>query len=479
MTLRNQRRFAVRAALTTALMAGASLVVAGANVAHATATNAGTLTVKVGSAVASSGSKTTAFSLNATSGAACSGDTVSGGYKVTGFIAPVAQDLAALTLTAGQWNQVGVNNLYDNTGTPFVNANTAVSTGFINGAGLPVYDLNLFDSTTLPAGTYRFGYACTKGVASATQLDKYWSVVINVNASQAWTVPTVPSAPATPEVYSRTGGSVTVEWNAPADGGLALSGYDVEASTDGGTTWTLSVHTDAATTSATFDGLTAATSYKFRVKANNLLGASAASTVLTASTGALSAPGAVTDAAATPLAGGTSVSLTWSAPANTGGAALIGYGVFYNTGSSWKYALSASTSVTLTGLAKNTAYNFTVVASNGTYLSPVLISATASATTLSTVAGAPSKPVLTAGVKKVTVKWSAPADNGGRAITAYRIQRSTNGTTWTTLTSAGSASTRTYVATGLTTGVKYYFRVAAINPVGTSAYSAVNSVKAG
>jgi predicted phage tail protein len=193
----------------------------------------------------------------------------------------------------------------------------------------------------------------------------------------------------------------------------------------------------------------------------------------------LSAPGAITDVVATPLAGGTSVSLTWSAPSNTGGAAIVGYGVFYFTGSNWKYALSATNSATLTGLAKNTAYSIRVVASNGTYLSPVLISATAPATTLATVAGAPSKPVLTAGVKKVTVKWSAPADNGGRAITAYRIQRSTNGTTWTTLTSAGSASTRTFVATGLTTGVKYYFRVAAINPVGTSAYSAVNSVKAG
>ena len=120
-----------------------------------------------------------------------------------------------------------------------------------------------------------------------------------------------------------------------------------------------------------------------------------------------------------------------------------------------------------------------VVASNGTYLSPVLISATASATTLSTVAGAPAKPVLTAGVKKITVKWAAPADNGGRTITAYRIQRSTNGTTWTTLTSVGSAATRTYVATGLTTGTKYYFRVAAINSVGVGAFSAANSVKAG
>ena len=65
--------------------------------------------------------------------------------------------------------------------------------------------------------------------------------------------------------------------------------------------------------------------------------------------------------------------------------------------------------------------------------------------------------------------WTAPADDGGAAITGYRIEQSTNGgTTWTTAI-ANTATTATQATiTGLTNGIPVEFRVSAINPLGTS-----------
>ena len=39
---------------------------------------------------------------------------------------------------------------------------------------------------------------------------------------------------------------------------------------------------------------------------------------------------------------------------------------------------------------------------------------------------------VSAGDGSATVTWTAPGDNGGSAVSGYRIQSSTDGTTWTT-----------------------------------------------
>jgi hypothetical protein len=85
---------------------------------------------------------------------------------------------------------------------------------------------------------------------------------------------------------------------------------------------------------------------------------------------------------------------------------------------------------------------------------------------------APSAPrslKATSANKAVKLTWTAPSGDGGKAITGYRVQRSTNGTAWTTITTTTS---RSYTATGLTNGKKYWLRVVAVNSVGSSAASA-------
>jgi hypothetical protein len=57
--------------------------------------------------------------------------------------------------------------------------------------------------------------------------------------------------------------------------------------------------------------------------------------------------------------------------------------------------------------------------------------------------------------------------DGGNLETGYRIERSTDNATWTTLATTAANAT-TYTATALTTGTLYYFRVTAVNGTVTS-----------
>jgi titin len=77
-------------------------------------------------------------------------------------------------------------------------------------------------------------------------------------------------------------------------------------------------------------------------------------------------------------------------------------------------------------------------------------------------------------VKSVKLTWKAPSSTGGAAIKSYRVQRSTNGVVWTTVT-LSAPLTRTYTVTGLKKGTAYKFRVAANNAAGVGAWSAVAS----
>lgn len=83
-----------------------------------------------------------------------------------------------------------------------------------------------------------------------------------------------------------------------------------------------------------------------------------------------------------------------------------------------------------------------------------------------TVPGVPTGVSAVAGDAQATVSFTAPADNGGSAITAYRVTASTG------QTASGASSPIT--VTGLTNGVAVTFTVAALNAVGYSAESAAS-----
>jgi hypothetical protein len=75
--------------------------------------------------------------------------------------------------------------------------------------------------------------------------------------------------------------------------------------------------------------------------------------------------------------------------------------------------------------------------------------------------------------QQVGLAWDAPADPGSSAITGYRVQIATSvGGVYADAAGCPTNSTTTScTATGLTNGTQYFFKVAAINDLGTGPYS--------
>jgi hypothetical protein len=84
--------------------------------------------------------------------------------------------------------------------------------------------------------------------------------------------------------------------------------------------------------------------------------------------------------------------------------------------------------------------------------------------------GAPTGVTAEPDTTSARVAWTPPADDGGSAITGYRITPYVGATAGTPVTAGASA--RTAHVTGLTNGTSYTFRVEAVNATGAGTASA-------
>jgi subtilase family serine protease len=289
------------------------------------------------------------------------------------------------------------------------------------------------------------------------------------------TVAAPPTKPAAPTLNSATAGNgaVSLSWSAPtSNGGSAITGYDVYAATVSGAELT-SAPTVVTGTSTTISDLTNGTPYYFEVEAVNGVGKSNPSNERSATPATITAPGAPTLNSAT--AAGASVALAWSAPTSNGGSAITGYDVYVGTVSGSELSSTplsvTGTSTTVSGLTNGTPYYFEVEAVNtiGNSTPSNQLSATPIA---SAVPGAPTLTSAQPGRRQVTLSYTAPASNGGSAITGYYIYIGTSagGVSSTPLNSSPINSTRVTV-TGLSRGATYYFIVRAANKNGAGAAS--------
>jgi fibronectin type 3 domain-containing protein len=187
------------------------------------------------------------------------------------------------------------------------------------------------------------------------------------------------------------------------------------------------------------------------------------------------APTAPQSLAAT--AGSGSVTLTWVAPASDGGAAITGYNIYRGTspGSESATPIAANVSAagfTDSGLVNGTTYYYKVAAvnsagtsgqSNEAFATPQLVQAS--------VPSAPQGLTAAGGNSSVQLSWSAPATDGGSAITGYDVYRGTSAGGESSTPVAANVTGRSFTDTGLVNGTAYFYIVTAVNAVGISAHS--------
>ena len=93
-------------------------------------------------------------------------------------------------------------------------------------------------------------------------------------------------------------------------------------------------------------------------------------------------------------------------------------------------------------------------------------------------ASVPGAPALSArgGNGTVTLRWKAPANDGGAPILSYDVRYRGSGASWGTwMEVEGGASARSITIVGLTNGTSYEFQVKAVNGNGASAEATIES----
>lgn len=255
-------------------------------------------------------------------------------------------------------------------------------------------------------------------------------------------------------------GSVSVSWTAAAPNGSPVSSYSVSVSLDGRV---IRGASSATPTPTVLTGLTNGTAYQVTVSATNGIGATTSSGVMVTPRGI---PGAVSDLAAS--SGDTASILTWSAAEPNGDGVAYTVERSADDGAHWStVTVTPATTQTLNGLTNGTRYWFRVTARNAAGAGKS--SAIATATPYG-VPGSPDGLAAVPGDGTAAVTWVAPTSDGGRAVTTYTVQSSTDGITWT---SSAPTSKMAHVVGGLTNGKPVSFRVLATNERGSGAPSAI------
>ncbi|MBO2643414.1 fibronectin type III domain-containing protein [Shewanella algae] len=418
-------------------------------------------------AVASDASATVSFSAPAsTGGAAISGYTVTsspGGLTASGAGSPLTVSGLSngtdysFTVSANNTAGTGPASSPSNTVTPKANQTISFSnpgaqsfgttptlTATASSGLTPVFSSSTTGVCTITAsGTLTFVTTGNCSIDADQPGDSSYNAAPTV--TQSFTVnAVVPGAPTSVNAVA-SDASATVSFSAPAStGGAAISSYTVTSSPGGLTA-------SGAGSPLTVSGLSNGTDYSFTVSASNTAGTGPASshsntvTPKANQTINFNNPGAQSFGTTPTLTATASSGLTPVFSSNSTGVCTI------TTTGTLSFISTGSCSINA-DQAGDSSYNAALT---------VIQSFTVNAV----VPGAPIIGTASALDGQAVVNFSAPASDGGSAITSYQVTSSPGGIT------ASGANSPIGVA-GLTNGTSYTFTVQAINAVGTSSPSA-------
>ncbi|HTK16866.1 MAG TPA: fibronectin type III domain-containing protein [Acidimicrobiia bacterium] len=254
-------------------------------------------------------------------------------------------------------------------------------------------------------------------------------------------------------------GRITVAFSASNDGGSPILGFTARCALLNGSG---SASANGTASPIVVTGLTNGFPYKCTVSAMNAIGIGVQSHKSHTAT-----PATIPTAPRSPsaLPGNASATVKWTVPASNGGSTINGYVITpYLAGAAQPARTFNSTSTTeiVTGLTNLKWYSFQVQARNAWGLSAKSVATAAIVVGLPT---APTKVRAVGGDRRATVSWTAPASNGGFAITAYVVTPYVGSTAQPKRVFNSTATTQ--VITGLTNGTTYTFKVAARTANGT------------
>ena len=321
---------------------------------------------------------------------------------------------------------------------------------------------NPYPSTGLLNGTT---YYYQVAASNAAGLGLYSAVSSNTPAN----VPNI-------VVFSSSGAGVntiSLAWTAPTNNGAAITSYNLNYSTDSSSGPFTTLSSGLLVSPFVATGLTNGSLYYFQMAASNVMGYGPYS--LTASNTPRTVPAQVTDLSANPSGISTSLILSWVAPWN-GGRAITGYRWFRSSNADMSGVLTSNAtlvttlSTTVTPLVAGVMSYFRIVASNvaGFSVSSEVVSNYPRA-----VPGQVGTVTAASLNQSISLSWPLTTASNGSAISAYKSQYSLSSAAaglWETI-SIGPENT--IVATGLTNGSSYYFRVQASNVAGYGLNSAV------
>lgn len=179
------------------------------------------------------------------------------------------------------------------------------------------------------------------------------------------TIPHVPSAPSTPVLSAVTAHGMTATFTDGSNGGAAIDSRQIAYHTTNTVTGATIISSDGSTA---VTGLASGTTYFFWARTHNVAGYSAWSPVASKKT--LNVPGAPSKPTLSGISP-TSVTVTWTAPADNGGSPITGYEVGYGTNSTTPSTIITATSPkAITGLTPGTTYFFWVRAINAVGTGP-------------------------------------------------------------------------------------------------------------
>ena len=301
------------------------------------------------------------------------------------------------------------------------------------------------------------------------------------NVARGATNATQPGQPQSLRARATGPTSVTLNWEAPArDGGARITGYSIRARGPHDGTWiTIRPNTGSTATTFSHTGLQPATAYRYQVAAINRMGAGQWSFEAGTSTHP-DVPSVPYNLAARAV-GTSRIDLSWSAPRNTGGAAILGYRIEASDdgGTTWRIIRrntnSTSTRYSDLNLEPASTRHYRVAAINTAGTSPP--SNITRATTAATLPGTPRDLSAEAdGTSEIDLAWRAPTTDGGARVTGYRVEVSDDrGVSWRDLV-ANTRNTRTaYAHTGLEPATTRHYRVSARNRIGVGGASRVAS----